>query len=419
MEDLITTQWGSQARPFRSYSKDELMSLLTHVSDLMKEIKAETGISVFLSYGCLLGAVRSGEVIPHDFDVDAGFIIPDGTTESVLDTASTLINFLITKDFKITAESNGHFKAAYYGAVYSVDVEFFAAWTDGPSFYHYFAVRGSEISDEILPLGSILLSGIEFPAPKNPEAMVSAIYGANWRNPDPSFRYELSAEDWSNFKFLFTNTNKVFWDRYYSNQIDNKVWLESPSQFAAFVGSNNAKDTRLLDIGCGNGRDSIFFATLGFNVTCVDYSPAALEVCKATAGRRNLDIATQELSVASFADVFKFSEENEEKFGIVYARFFLHAIDEASERNLLRLAYRVIEPGGSFVLEYRCLASDASNAHEVNYENGQHYRRLIHQDAFINSAVNTGFKVNYSTLGYGHAKFKAEDPLIGRVILTK
>lgn len=419
MKDVVTTQWGSQARPFRAYSDDELMSLLNHVSELMKDIKVETGISVFLSYGCLLGAVRSGQVIPHDFDIDAGFIIPEGNAESVLDTAGKLINFLIKKDFKITAESNGHFKAAYYGSKYSVDVEFFAAWTEGTAFYHYFAVRGSEISEEILPLGTISLSGIEFPAPKNPEALVSAIYGENWRNPDPSFKYTLTAEDWSNFKFLFVDTNKGFWDRYYSNQVDNKVWLESPSQFAAFVGSNNSRDTRLLDIGCGNGRDSIFFATLGFEVTCVDYSQAALDVCKATADRRKLNIVTQVLTVASFADVFKFSAENKDKFGIVYARFFLHAIDDNSERNLLRLAFDVVEPGGKFVLEYRCLATDGSNAHEVNYENGQHYRRLIQQENFEKSAITTGFTIEYSTLGFGHAKFRAEDPLIGRIVLKK
>ncbi|WP_183407343.1 class I SAM-dependent methyltransferase [Massilia aurea] len=419
MNDVITTQWGSQARPFRAYSDDELMSLLNHVSELMNEIKIETGISVFLSYGCLLGAVRSGKVIPHDFDIDAGFIIPDGTVESILQTADSLISFLIKRDFRITAQSNGHFKAAYYGSEYSVDIEFFAAWTDGPSFYHYFAVRGSEISDQILPLDTISLSGVDFPAPKNPETLVAAIYGENWRNPDPDFKYSLTAEDWVNFKFLFIDSNKGFWDRYYSNQFDNKVWLESPSQFAAFVGSNNSRDTRLLDIGCGNGRDSIFFATLGFDVTCVDYSQAALDVCKATADRRNLSITTEALSVTSFADVFKFSAENSEKFGIVYARFFLHAIDENSERNLLRLAFSVIEPGGKFVLEYRCLATDGSNAHEVNYENGQHYRRLIQQEIFKQAAIVAGFEVEYSTLGRGHAKFRNEDPLIGRMVLTK
>lgn len=419
MEDLITTQWGSEARPFRAYKDEELKFLLTRTSELISEITAHTGISLFLSYGCLLGAARDGTVIPHDFDIDLGFVVASGDSSKILVAADQLIEFLIAKGFFITPQSNGHFKAAYYEEEFPIDIEFFAAWSDESRFYHYFSVRGISISSKILPLGSIELSGIPFPAPNDPEALLEEIYGKNWRIPDPSFSYNLTAEDWQPFSFLFTDTNKDFWDQYYSNQLTNKVWLESPSQFAAFIGSESKAGSSLLDIGCGNGRDSIFFATLGFQVTCADYSEKALDVCKVAADRQGLKINTAVLSVSSFAETSQFAKGNSEKFDIVYARFFLHAIDENSERNLLRMAFTVLSPNGKLVLEYRCLADDASNSDEPNFENGDHYRRLVQQQKFESAALLTGFIVDYSIKGRGYAKFRSEDPLIARTILKK
>ena len=38
--------------------------------------------------------------------------------------------------------------------------------------------------------------------------------------------------------------------------------------------------TKLLEIGAGTGRDSLFFQDQDFEVTCIDLSPAMIELCK-------------------------------------------------------------------------------------------------------------------------------------------
>ena len=50
--------------------------------------------------------------------------------------------------------------------------------------------------------------------------------------------------------------DKNFWEQYYSI---NKEPFQ-PSSFAREVIQNISKNSTLLDVGCGNGRDSIFFA---------------------------------------------------------------------------------------------------------------------------------------------------------------
>ena len=45
-----------------------------------------------------------------------------------------------------------------------------------------------------------------------------------------------------------------------------------------------------LDLACGSGRNALYLAELGWNVTAVDGSPVALDVLRARAHERALDI---------------------------------------------------------------------------------------------------------------------------------
>lgn len=54
---------------------------------------------------------------------------------------------------------------------------------------------------------------------------------------------------------------------------------KSPSFRQDFAGSLTGP--RLLDAGCGPGRDAHFFASLGFEVTAFDYSEAMIEAARA------------------------------------------------------------------------------------------------------------------------------------------
>ena len=47
-----------------------------------------------------------------------------------------------------------------------------------------------------------------------------------------------------------------YWDKYYSKLKNNNRLI--PSQFAAFVAGELNTNSILIDIGCGNGRDSFF-----------------------------------------------------------------------------------------------------------------------------------------------------------------
>lgn len=76
---------------------------------------------------------------------------------------------------------------------------------------------------------------------------------------------------------------------------DEYYWGREPSRLAEqtveYLPSDPA-GLRLIDIGAGEGRDAVFFAERGFEVTAVDISPAGLEKAHRLAEQRGVELTT-------------------------------------------------------------------------------------------------------------------------------
>jgi len=250
--------------------------------------------------------------------------------------------------------------------------------------------------------------------------MVEALYGSDWRIPNPDFKYD--AIDWGPFQGFTVRTNLKHWEGYYSNKASNDVWVEVPSQFAAFCVSEVIPACRVLDFGSGNGRDSIFFSQLGHNVLACDYSKAAIELVNDKANGLSLDLKAEVLNVYETANVEKFKIKHPNEFDLIYSRFTMHAITPEGQNRFLRMAKTVLKEGGKILLEFR-------NSNDPRKEFGTvlsdsersdgHYRRFINTGEFLNNVTEVGLIVDYVAEGTGFAKLKDEDPNITRIILSK
>ncbi|SPW21870.1 Tellurite resistance protein TehB [Cronobacter sakazakii] len=72
---------------------------------------------------------------------------------------------------------------------------------------------------------------------------------------------------------------------------------------------NYVEPGRALDLGCGNGRNSLFLAARGFDVTAWDKNPASianLERIAAAEGLNNLHIAVKDLNTLRFDGEYDF-----------------------------------------------------------------------------------------------------------------
>ena len=60
--------------------------------------------------------------------------------------------------------------------------------------------------------------------------------------------------------------NKSYWNKYYSK----KLGLQEQTSFAIHVLSMMSAGDAILELGCGNGRDSFFFAGHGIQVYALE-----------------------------------------------------------------------------------------------------------------------------------------------------
>ena len=68
------------------------------------------------------------------------------------------------------------------------------------------------------------------------------------------------------------------------SQVYNKkmMWTSkqpTPDVINFFHEYNISKNNMVLDLGCGEGRDAIYFLDKGYNVLAVDYSKTVIEMC--------------------------------------------------------------------------------------------------------------------------------------------
>jgi len=81
------------------------------------------------------------------------------------------------------------------------------------------------------------------------------------------------------------------WDARYAEaaRSDSSVWSREPNAFVASVVTDLAPGTA-IDLACGEGRNALWLAQRGWQVTAVDFSRVAVETGRARAGRLGLEV---------------------------------------------------------------------------------------------------------------------------------
>ena len=204
--------------------------------------------------------------------------------------------------------------------------------------------------------------------------------------------------------------SKEYWNKFYSG-VDAKLLI--PSQFAAFVAMEYfGKLQAVIDIGCGNGRDSIFFGSLGFNVIGVDASKNAIEQIKKR-GDTNTKFIVGDISDNSLEEKLKVNISSSDTI-LVYSRFFLHAITENQELDFWKLVNNISNKDDYMALEFRTEKDE-----KLTKSTPEHYRRFVSSSNVISYALKLGYVCDYQVEGFGYAKYKNDDAYVSRLLMKK
>lgn len=202
-----------------------------------------------------------------------------------------------------------------------------------------------------------------------------------------------------------------YWNNFYSKTND----LDKPSLFAETVMKKLDKGKSLLDLGCGNGRDSLYFMSHGMKVTAVDASDMIIN---------QLTEKYKGMPIEFICDDFVCAETiYQRQYDYCYSRFSLHAINEEQEERLVKNIYDSLCQNGRFFIEVRSINDDIYGKGKCvgrnSYIYNGHFRRFIVKEELLDLLSRTGFRVEYAEEKRGFAPLGNDDPPIIRVIVKK
>ena len=138
------------------------------------------------------------------------------------------------------------------------------------------------------------------------------------------------------------------WDERY--RADELVWKAGPNRFLVEEVADLAPG-RALDLACGEGRNALWLAQRGWQVTAVDFSAVGLQKARRLASERELELILVE------ADVLEW-EPPEASFDLVIV-MYLH-LPASARRRVMRAATRGLAPGATLLV----VGHDATNLTE-------------------------------------------------------
>lgn len=167
--------------------RDKMVGLYEEVRSFFR---AEFGLDLYIFYGTLLGLVREGGFIARDDDFDSAFILEANDLDSVAARFVAVGDALRRAgwDVEIFPSGNMHVRRAAGAA--PLDVFVAARVEDRLLSYE---VNAPIQAGQLMPATLSALDH-EFTVPSDPDAVLTAIYGADWRTPDPAFQWRRSPE---------------------------------------------------------------------------------------------------------------------------------------------------------------------------------------------------------------------------------
>lgn len=207
--------------------------------------------------------------------------------------------------------------------------------------------------------------------------------------------------------------DKNYWETYYSKRINEEL----PSLFAKFVVEKiNGENLKLIELGCGNGRDAIYFSSQNFTVFAIDQCSNEINFLNEKF-KNNSDIqfVNEDFTKLSISEMFD----------IVYSRFTLHSILSKEEDDVLKWTFDHLNSDGHFCIEVRGQKNEIFQKGEPveNEENAfvldGHFRRFINFETFCNKLKSIGFKIDYAEEQKGFAPFNGLDETFIRIIANK
>jgi tellurite methyltransferase len=119
-----------------------------------------------------------------------------------------------------------------------------------------------------------------------------------------------------------------FWEAAYAD-LNSVAFAGGASAEIRDIAALLPKGAKVLDLGCGEGRNALFLAECGLDVTAVDISEAGIGKLRALAGQKGLAIHAEVCDMRSYSFPHPFD--------LIVSHGCLHLVERGSWQNLIDL----------------------------------------------------------------------------------
>lgn len=196
--------------------------------------------------------------------------------------------------------------------------------------------------------------------------------------------------------------NKKYWDNFYKSNIAP----EKESDFAKFtlnfLNSNDLSKFNLLDIACGNGRDTFFFSRMGIRSTGIDLSIKPKS--------KNPKFIKGDITEFNYND-----------YNILYLRFIVHSM---TEKDLDKLIESISNSEGEKMIFIETRSSKGitnEDKSETFFKSsiGDIHFRMLYSKEYLSNKLSCKFKIIKEVESRGFSIYGSDDPYCIRYILKK
>ncbi|RZI92258.1 MAG: class I SAM-dependent methyltransferase [Microbacterium sp.] len=403
---------GHIARVFSATGDETRAQIVEGTRQALADLRAD-GYDAHLSYGCLLGAVREGRMIGHDTDADLAYLSASTLPAHVISESYAMERSLRRRGWKVVRMSNADLKLLYPlpdGRQVHIDV--FGAFHVGDTFYQLGGRSGSLPRSALTPASTVVLEGVELAAPADPEAVLAFLYGPSWRTPDPAFQNEdppgglRRIQGW----MRGVRDDVLPWNEFYKAR--RGTFPRKPSSFGRWVARRVGPGAPIVDLGAGNGRDTLLFHRQGRTPIAYETSGQALGIIRRRLVRAGAEKAVvRSLSLNDRRSVLVAGAElaRTEQPVNLYARHLVGCLDAEAQDLLWLLASMALRRGGSLYLEF------STGGRRPRPEPG-HLVSRVDVDAVVAAITARGGTVDEVEVGPGDGYLDEPDPRIARIV---
>ena len=163
-------------------------------------------------------------------------------------------------------------------------------------------------------------------------------------------------------------TDNSFDDTYRDNQQTfGKPYKELQEYF-----NNRTSRGTVLDLGSGQGRDALFLASIGYNVTAIDNSEVGVAQMLSNAIERGLEVK----GIASDITTFQI----EERFDVLLFDMVLHGFEETQQLDLLKTYSENVSEDGLLCIVF---PDDMNTDYVMNMLNSLPHKWILRDEVII------------------------------------